>query len=45
MTDKVYWFVAAVFREIDELTATLVKLRAQNVVASHTHIFTSNLLN
>jgi hypothetical protein len=32
-TDRIYWFVAAVFREIDDLAATLVKLRAQNVLA------------
>jgi len=33
MTEKAYWFVAAVFREIDDLAAALAKLRAQNVVA------------
>lgn len=33
MTEKIYWFVAAVFREIDDLVAALAKLRAQNVMA------------
>ncbi len=33
MTERIYWFVAAVFREIDDLAAALVKLRAHNVVA------------
>jgi hypothetical protein len=33
MTTTVYWFVAAVFREIDDLAATLPKLRAQSVLA------------
>ncbi len=33
MTEKIYWFVAAVFREIDDLAAALVKVRAHNVMA------------
>ena len=33
MTDKIYWFVAAVFREIDDVVAALAKLRAHNVMA------------
>jgi hypothetical protein len=33
MTEKAYWFVAAVFREIDDLAATLVKLRAHELLA------------
>lgn len=33
MTERIYWFVAAVFREIDDLAATLTKLHAHNVVA------------
>jgi hypothetical protein len=33
MTTKIYWFVAAVFREIEDLAATLPKLRAQSLLA------------
>jgi len=32
MSEKLYWFVAAVFRDIDDLAATLVKLRAHDAV-------------
>lgn len=34
MTTKIYWFVAAVFREIEDLAATLPKLRAQSLLAN-----------
>ncbi len=33
MATTVYWFVAAVFREIEDLAATLPKLRAQSLSA------------
>jgi hypothetical protein len=32
MTERIYWFVAAVFREIDDLAAALAKLRANNIM-------------
>ena len=43
MTERIYWFVAAVFRDIDDLAATLVKLRAQNVVADGLLILAAHL--
>jgi hypothetical protein len=43
MTERLYWFVAAVFREIDDLAATLVKLRAQNVAADGLLILAAHL--
>jgi hypothetical protein len=43
MNEKIYWFVAAVFREIDDLAATLVKLRAQNVVADRLLILAARI--
>lgn len=43
MTEKVYWFVAAVFREVDDLAAALVKLRARNVVADGVLVLAAHL--
>jgi hypothetical protein len=43
MTEKFYWFVAAVFREIDDLAATLDKLRAHNVLAESLLILAAHL--
>jgi hypothetical protein len=43
MTEKIYWFVAAVFREIDDLAATLAKLRAHNVLAESLLILAAHL--
>jgi hypothetical protein len=43
MTERLYWFVAAVFLEIDDLAATLVKLRAQNVAADGLLILAAHL--
>jgi hypothetical protein len=43
MTGKAYWFVAAVFREIDDLAAALVKLHAHNVVADGVLVLAAHL--
>jgi hypothetical protein len=43
VTEKIYWFVAAVFREIDDLAATLAKLRAHNVLAESLLILAAHL--
>ncbi len=43
VSDKIYWFVAAVFREIDDLAATLAKLRAHNIVAESLLILAASL--
>jgi hypothetical protein len=43
MTEKIYWFVAAVFREIDDLAATLAKLRAHNILAESLLILAASM--
>jgi hypothetical protein len=43
VTERIYWFVAAVFREIDDLAATLAKLRAHNVLAESLLILAAHL--
>ena len=43
MTTEIYWFVAAVFREFEDLTATLPKLRAQSLLANGVLILAARL--